>query len=204
MERARRFGAPLRPAGLAGQGGRRDSLAERGRARHTHSMPDLRREGPAGVHLPRRRGVSRPPGGSGLVGRLGRATCTCARTRPAPVRDLWLHEAGCGAWLLVERDTVDPRRHRRRPCRGGGAVSRRRGPSPGDASTGQEARRARPRRPERAVPLHLRRPGLSGVSRRHRGLGAARLGRAALRAVVQVPPAARGLGRPDRRSRTRW
>ncbi|WGH79290.1 sarcosine oxidase subunit delta [Jannaschia ovalis] len=29
------------------------------------------------------------------------------RDNPAgPTRDLWQHEAGCGAWLLVERDTV--------------------------------------------------------------------------------------------------
>jgi methylglutamate dehydrogenase subunit B len=23
-----------------------------------------------------------------------------------PTRDLWYHEAGCGAWLVIERDTV--------------------------------------------------------------------------------------------------
>lgn len=29
------------------------------------------------------------------------------RTNPAgPTRDLWYHEAGCGAWLVVARDTV--------------------------------------------------------------------------------------------------
>ncbi|MFQ6549747.1 sarcosine oxidase subunit delta [Aestuariibius sp. 2305UL40-4] len=29
------------------------------------------------------------------------------RENPAGrVRDLWYHEAGCGAWLVVERDTV--------------------------------------------------------------------------------------------------
>ncbi|MEM7710829.1 MAG: sarcosine oxidase subunit delta [Pseudomonadota bacterium] len=29
------------------------------------------------------------------------------RDNPAgPTRDLWCHEAGCGAWLLVDRDTV--------------------------------------------------------------------------------------------------
>ncbi|WP_371154739.1 sarcosine oxidase subunit delta [Jannaschia sp. 2305UL9-9] len=29
------------------------------------------------------------------------------RDNPAGLtRDLWQHEAGCGAWLLVERDTV--------------------------------------------------------------------------------------------------
>ncbi len=29
------------------------------------------------------------------------------RDNPAgPTRDLWHHEAGCGAWLLVERNTV--------------------------------------------------------------------------------------------------
>ncbi len=28
------------------------------------------------------------------------------RSNPeGPVRDLWFHEAGCGAWLRVERDT---------------------------------------------------------------------------------------------------
>jgi sarcosine oxidase subunit delta len=28
------------------------------------------------------------------------------RTNPAgPTRDLWYHEAGCGAWLVVTRDT---------------------------------------------------------------------------------------------------
>ena len=28
------------------------------------------------------------------------------RENPAgPTRDLWFHEAGCGAWLVVERDT---------------------------------------------------------------------------------------------------
>lgn len=26
--------------------------------------------------------------------------------RAGPVKDLWYHEAGCAAWLLVERDTV--------------------------------------------------------------------------------------------------
>lgn len=29
------------------------------------------------------------------------------RDNPAgPTRDLWYHEGGCGAWLVVERDTV--------------------------------------------------------------------------------------------------
>ncbi len=29
------------------------------------------------------------------------------RDNPAgPTRDLWFHEAGCGAWLVVERDTA--------------------------------------------------------------------------------------------------
>ncbi len=29
------------------------------------------------------------------------------RDNPAgPTQDLWFHEAGCGAWLVVERDTV--------------------------------------------------------------------------------------------------
>ena len=29
------------------------------------------------------------------------------RDNPAgPTRDLWYHEAGCGAWLLVSRDTI--------------------------------------------------------------------------------------------------
>ena len=29
------------------------------------------------------------------------------RENPAgPTRDLWHHEAGCGSWLVVERDTV--------------------------------------------------------------------------------------------------
>ncbi len=29
------------------------------------------------------------------------------RENPAgPLRELWLHEAGCGAWLVVERDTL--------------------------------------------------------------------------------------------------
>ena len=29
------------------------------------------------------------------------------RTNPAgPTRDLWYHEAGCGAWLVLDRNTV--------------------------------------------------------------------------------------------------
>ena len=29
------------------------------------------------------------------------------RENPAgPTRDLWFHEAGCGSWLLIERDTT--------------------------------------------------------------------------------------------------
>lgn len=29
------------------------------------------------------------------------------RDNPAgPTRDLWFHEAGCGAWLLIDRNTV--------------------------------------------------------------------------------------------------
>ncbi|MEL6838734.1 MAG: sarcosine oxidase subunit delta [Pseudomonadota bacterium] len=35
------------------------------------------------------------------------------RANPAGVtRELWCHEAGCGAWLVVERDTVTHTMHK--------------------------------------------------------------------------------------------
>ncbi len=41
------------------------------------------------------------------------------RANPAGrTRELWLHEAGCGAWLMVERDTVTHAVHAVVPARG--------------------------------------------------------------------------------------
>ena len=55
----------------------------------------------------------------------------------------------------------------------------------------------------KAARLHLRRPPLCGLCRRHARLGAARQRRASGRPLVQVSPPARHLSAPARRSRTR-
>ena len=156
-------------------------------------LPVLRRAPGDRIPLRRRRRTSR---GRRDPSELGdeewAATSTCARTRAGVHAERWRHVHGCGRFFNAVRDTTTRPLRRDLPASASAAVSalshRRRG--------GRVDR-------ARAAPLHLRRPALRGLRRRHARLGAARERRAPGRPLLQVPSPARHPDGAAPRNRTR-
>ena len=140
-------------------------------------------------------------------------TSTSATTRPGSIESCGITRAGVTVQLAGRHPrytapTRSPSR-RARPsvslaAADGKVVEPAHDPAAGTAQPQRAARRACRPRAANACAFTFDGQGLSGASRRHAGLRAARQRRPPGRPLVQVPPAARPALAPVRRSRTRW
>ena len=143
----------------------------------------------------RRPGACRAPGRSpprAATSRRGRDFLYMRENTKGVHAERWRHTHGCGRFFNALRDTTTDHflaTYRvGEPAAGGGARARGEVAAMSDGVPRGERRAAST---GQAAALHIRRPRLHRLRRRHARLGAARQRRASARALLQVPPAAR-------------